>query len=368
MIVGVPKENKADEYRVAVIPAGVRELAKAGHKVIIQTEAGEGSGIPTHDYSQEAEIVATAEEVWRRADLIVKVKEPSPEEWPLLRRGQIVSTFFHFAANEKLTQAVLQSGITAVAYETIRDAQGQLPVLAPMSEVAGRMSVQEGGKYLEWSSGGRGILLGGVPGVPPASVVIVGGGVVGTNAAKVAAGFGAAVTVLDINLDRLRYLNDVMPKNVTTLFNHRQNLLHSIARADLIIGAVLVPGAKAPRVLKRDDLRDMKRGSVIVDVSIDQGGCVETAYPTTHSHPTYVVDDVLHYCVTNIPGAVARTSTFALARATLPYILHIANKGLDRATRENPGLGQGVSIRDGKVTSRAVAETFGLDYQPFNVG
>jgi alanine dehydrogenase len=363
MIVGVPKEIKTDEYRVAMIPVGVEELTRAGHKVVVQASAGQGSGIPDDDYARHgAEIVPAAETVWQRADMIVKVKEPLPKEWPLLRRGQIVFTYFHFAADEKLTRAVMQSGITAVAYETIRDARGQLPLLTPMSEVAGRMSIQEGAKYLERPFEGRGILLGGVPGVLPANVVILGGGVVGANAAKVAAGLGANVTILDINLDRLRYLDDVMPKNVTTLFNHRHNLLDSLVRADLVIGAVLIPGAKAPRLVKREDLGRMNPGSVIIDVAIDQGGCVETAHATTHSEPTYIVDGVIHYCVANMPGAVGRTSTYALTNVTLPYALQIAKKGLDKAVRENTALAQGVNIRDGKVTNQAVAETFGLEY------
>ncbi len=363
MIVGVPKEIKTDEYRVAMIPVGVEELTRAGHRVVVQAGAGQGSGISDEDYARHgAEIAAAAEDVWKRADMIVKVKEPLPKEWPLMRRGQIVFTYFHFAADEKLTRAVMQSGITAVAYETIRDARGQLPLLTPMSEVAGRMSIQEGAKYLERPFEGRGILLGGVPGVLPAHVVILGGGVVGANAAKVAAGLGANVTILDINLDRLRYLDDVMPKNVTTLFNHRHNLLDSLVRADLVIGAVLIPGAKAPRLVRREDLGRMNPGSVIIDVAIDQGGCVETAIPTTHSDPTYIVDGVIHYCVANMPGAVGRTSTYALTNVTLPYVLQLAKKGLDKAVRENPALAQGVNIREGKVTNQAVAETFGLEY------
>jgi alanine dehydrogenase len=363
MIVGVPKEIKTDEYRVAMIPVGVEELTRAGHTVIVQTGAGQGSGIADDDYARHgAEIVSAAEEVWKSSDMIVKVKEPLPQEWLLMHRGQIVFTYFHFAADEKLTRAVMQSGITAVAYETIRDARGQLPLLTPMSEVAGRMSIQEGAKYLERPFEGRGILLGGVPGVLPAYVVILGGGVVGANAAKVAAGLGANVTILDINLDRLRYLDDVMPKNVTTLFNHRHNLLDSLLKADLVIGAVLIPGAKAPRLVRREDLKRMNPGSVLIDVAIDQGGCVETARPTTHSQPTYIVDGVIHYCVANMPGAVGRTSTYALTNVTLPYALQLAKKGLDKAVRENTALAQGVNIRDGKVTNQAVAETFGLEY------
>jgi alanine dehydrogenase len=364
-VVGVPKEIKTDEYRVAMIPVGVEELTRAGHKVLIQAGAGQGSGISDEQYAANgAEIVPDAASVWERADLVVKVKEPLPEEWPLLRPGQIVFTYFHFAADEPLTKAVMQSGITAVAYETIRDARGGLPLLTPMSEVAGRMSIQEGAKFLERPFEGRGILLGGVPGVLPANVVILGGGVVGANAAKVAAGLGANVTILDVNLDRLRYLDDVMPRNVTTLFSDRHNIADSLNRADLLIGAVLIPGAKAPYLVRRADLKRMQPRAVIIDVAIDQGGCVETSRPTTHSNPTYMIDDVVHYCVTNMPGAVGRTSTYALTNVTLPYVLQLARKGFERAVRENPGLAQGVNIRGGKVTNPAVAETFHLPCVP----
>jgi alanine dehydrogenase len=365
MFVGVPKEIKTDEYRVAMIPVGVEELTRAGHKVLIQAGAGLGSGISDEQYAANgAEIVVDAEVVWKRADLVVKVKEPVPEEWPLLRAGQMVFTYFHFAADEPLTRAVMRSGITAIAYETIRDARGNLPLLTPMSEVAGRMSIQEGAKFLERPMEGRGILLGGVPGVLPANVVILGGGVVGANAAKVAAGLGANVTILDINLDRLRYLDDVMPRNVTTLFSDRHNILDSLIRADLLIGAVLIPGARAPKLVRREDLQRMVPRAVIIDVAIDQGGCMETSRPTTHSQPTYIVDDVVHYCVTNMPGAVGRTSTYALTNVTLPYVLQLARKGLERATRENPGLAEGVNIRAGQVTNPAVAATFDLACQP----
>jgi alanine dehydrogenase len=362
MLVGVLREIKSDEYRVAMIPVGVDELTRAGHKVIIQAGAGQGSGIGDDQYAVHgAEIVAGAEEVWKRADLVVKVKEPLPQEWPLLRAGQIVFTYFHFAADEPLTRAVLKSGITAIAYETIKDARGGLPLLTPMSEVAGRMSIQEGAKYLERPMEGRGILLGGVPGVLPANVVILGAGIVGANAAKVAAGLGANVIILDINLERLRYLDDVMPRNVTTLFSDRHNILDSLVRADLLIGAVLIPGARAPYLVRREDLKRMTPRAVIIDVAIDQGGCVETSKPTTHSKPIYIVDDVVHYCVTNMPGAVGRTSTYALTNVTLPYVLQLAKKGLDRAVRDNAGLAQGVNIREGKVANAAVAETFGLE-------
>lgn len=362
MIVGVPKEIKTDEYRVAMIPVGVEELTRRGHQVLIQAGAGQGSGISDDQYSANgAEMVASTEDIWKRSELIVKVKEPLPEEWPLLRAGQIVFTYFHFAADEHLTRAVMKSGITAIAYETIKDVRGHLPLLTPMSEVAGRMSIQEGAKFLERPFDGRGILLGGVPGVLPANVVILGGGIVGTNAAKVAAGLGANVTILDVNLDRLRYLDDVMPKNVTTLFSDRHNIIDCLRRADLLIGAVLIPGARAPYLVKRDDLKKMQPRAVIIDVAIDQGGCVETSKPTTHSKPTYIVDDVVHYCVTNMPGAVGRTSTYALTNVTLPFVLQLAKKGLDKAVSENPALAEGVNIRQGRVTNPAVAETFGME-------
>jgi alanine dehydrogenase len=361
MIVGVPKELKTDEYRVGMIPVGVEELTRAGHQVLIQAGAGQGSGISDDQYTAHgAEIVAEADDIWRRSDLIVKVKEPVPPEWPRMRAGQIVFTYFHFAADEPLTRTVMKSGITAVAYETIKDGRGNLPLLTPMSEVAGRMSIQEGAKFLERPFEGRGILLGGVPGVLPANVVILGGGVVGANAAKVAAGLGANVAILDINLDRLRYLDDVMPRNVTTLFSDRHNVRDCMIRADLLIGAVLIPGARAPRLIGRDDLKRMPPRAVIIDVAIDQGGCIETSRPTTHSEPTYIVDDVVHYCVTNMPGAVGRTSTYALCNVTLPYVLQLAKKGLERAVRENPALAHGVNIREGQVTNAAVAETFGV--------
>src|SRR5215813_7247108 len=360
-VIGVPKEIKTDEYRVAMIPVGVEELTRGGHKVLIQTGAGQGSGITDEKYREHgAEVVASAEDVWAHADLIVKVKEPLEVEWPLMRPGQVVFTYFHFAADENLTRAVMASGITAVAYETIKDARGSLPLLTPMSEVAGRMSIQEGAKYLERPFDGRGILLGGVPGVLPATVVILGGGVVGANAAKVAAGLGANVAILDVNLDRLRYLDDVMPRNVTTLFSDRHNILDALGRADLLIGAVLIPGARAPHLVRRSDLKSMPPRAVIIDVAIDQGGCVETSRPTTHSQPTFIVDDVVHYCVTNMPGAVGRTSTYALTNVTLPYVLQLARKGLDRAVAENAALAQGVNILNGKVVNPAVAQTFGL--------
>lgn len=365
MIVGVPKEVKTDEYRVAMIPVGVEELTRAGHQVLIQSGAGQGSGIRDEDYSAHgAAIVSSAAEIWSHAELIVKVKEPLAEEFPMMRTGQTLFTYFHFAADEHLTRAVLDSGATAIAYETIRDSRGMLPLLTPMSEVAGRMSIQQGAKFLERPFEGRGILLGGVPGVLPANVVVLGGGIVGANAAKVAAGLGANVTILDVNLDRLRYLDDVMPSNVTTLFSDRHNILNSLDHADLLIGAVLIPGARAPRLVKKDDLKRMPPRAVIIDVAIDQGGCIETSHPTTHSKPIYIVDDIVHYCVTNMPGAVGRTSTYALTNVTLPYVLQLANKGVQQAIRDNAGLAAGVNIRENQVTNKPVADTFGLPYVP----
>jgi alanine dehydrogenase len=365
MIVGVPKEVKPDEYRVAMVPAGVEELTRAGHAVLIQSGAGAGSGISDEQYAANgARIVPTAAEVWRQAELVVKVKEPLPDEWPHMRAGQAVFTYFHFAADRGLTEAVIKSGITAIAYETIKDAKGTLPLLTPMSEVAGRMSIQEGAKYLERPFDGRGILLAGVPGVPAATVSVIGAGVVGANAARVAAGLGANVFILDVNLDRLRYIDDVMPQNVTTVFSNRHNILDCLRQSDLVIGAVLIPGAKAPHLVRREDLKLMQPRAVVIDVAIDQGGCFETSRPTTHAHPTYMVDDIVHYCVTNMPGAVGRTSTYALTNVTLPYALQLANKGIERAVRENPALAAGVNIRAGKVTNQAVAETFGLECVP----
>jgi alanine dehydrogenase len=315
-----------------------------------------------------ATVVSDPGAIWSRADLVVKVKEPQAPEWPLLRKGQVLFTYFHFAADEPLTRAMLERRITAIAYETLRDPRGGLPLLTPMSEVAGRMSIQEGAKYLERPQEGRGILLAGVPGVAPAEVAILGGGVVGSNAAKVAAGLGASVRILDVNLDRLRYLDDIMPPNVTTIYSDRHTILESIERADLVIGAVLIAGARAPMLLRRSDLARMKPGSVIVDVAIDQGGCVETSRPTTHREPTYVVDGVVHYCVTNMPGAVGRTSTYALNNVTLPYTLQLANHGWREVAAASPGVAEGVNMVDGCVTNQAVAATFGLPLVPWSVG
>ncbi len=363
MIIGVPKEVKLDEYRVALLPVGADELTRAGHTVLVERGAGLGSGLPDQNYADHgAELVDTAEEIFGRADMIIKVKEPQPQEIRLLRPGQVVFTYFHFAADRALTEGVLASGSTAVAYETLRDDQGRLPLLTPMSEVAGRMSIQEGAKYLERPQMGRGILLGGVPGVAPAHITILGGGVVGANAAKVAAGFGADICLLDVNMDRLRYLDDIMPANVDCLFSDRHVIREQLKLADLVIGAVLIPGAKAPRLIEREDLKLMKPGSVLIDVAIDQGGCMETSRPTTHSQPTYIVDEVLHYCVTNMPGAVGRTSTYALCNVTLPWALQIANRGIKAAAQTLRPIAHAVNIYQGDVTNRAVADTFGLKY------
>jgi len=365
MIVGVPKEIKPDEYRVAMLPVGALELSQAGHTVLIETGAGQGSGIADAQYAAAgATVVAEAGEIWSAAELVVKVKEPQPAEWRFLRPGQTVFTYFHFAADEPLTRAIIESGITAIAYETLLDPRGGLPLLTPMSEVAGRMSIQEGAKFLERPQEGRGILLSGVPGVAPAEIAILGGGVVGSNAAKVAAGMGATVRVLDINLDRLRYLDDIMPPNVTTLYSDRHTIVESIERADLVIGAVLIAGARAPSLVRREDLARMKNGAVIVDVAIDQGGCVATSRPTTHRQPTYLVDGVVHYCVTNMPGAVGRTSTYALCNVTLPYVLEMARHGWRNVAASDRGVALGVNIDQGRVTNQAVATTFGLPFHP----
>ena len=365
MIVGVPKEVKEDEYRVAMLPVGVEELVSRGHQVVVQAGAGMGSGLADHDYLQAgAELVASGEEVFANADLIVKVKEPMRSEFALIRKGQTLFTYFHFAADRELTEAMVVSGASCLAYETLRDAQGRLPLLTPMSEVAGRMSIQEGAKYLERPQMGRGILLGGVPGVAPAHITILGGGVVGTNAARIAAGFRADVAILYVNLDRLRYLDDVMPPNVNALFSDRHTIREQLRRADLVIGSVLIPGARAPYLVKKDDLKLMKPGSVIIDVAIDQGGCIETSRPTTHRQPTYVVDDVVHYCVTNMPGAVGRTSTFALCNVTLPWVVHIAEKGIDSSISDSKPLRESLNIHRGKVTNQAVAQTFDMQFEP----
>ncbi len=350
----------------AMLPVGVEELTRRGHRVLIQTGAGAGSGIPDEQYAAHgAEIVPDAEAVFGQADLIVKVKEPQAVEWPLMRDGQVVFTYFHFAASEKLTRGVLETGATSVAYETLIGPKGDLPLLTPMSEVAGRMSIQEGAKYLERPQDGRGILLGGVPGVMPAHIAILGGGVVGKNAAQIAAGFQADVTILDVNVDRLRYLEDIMPANVNTLFSDRHTIREQLQLADLVIGSVLIPGARAPHLISRNDLKLMKPGAVLIDVCIDQGGCAETSRPTTHSEPTYIVDDIVHYCVANMPGAVGRTSTYALCNVTLPYVLKIAEDGLATAAQTDAGIATAVNTHAGRVTNQPVAETFGLPCEPF---
>lgn len=364
MLVGVPTEIKNNEYRVAVTPAGVEALAAVGQGVVIQAGAGAESGF-TDDYYRRsgAEIVASAEEVWARAEMIMKVKEPMPAEWPSMRRDQVVFTYFHFAASEPLTRAVMESGTVAVAYETVESPSGELPLLTPMSEVAGRMAVQAGAKYLERPAGGSGVLLGGVPGVQPAKVLVLGGGVVGAEAAKMAAGLGARVAVMDISLPRLRRLADVMPANVNLLYSTRYAVRKQLVDSDLVVGAVLLPGKKAPNLVRRQDLRSMRPGSVIVDVAVDQGGCVETIRATTHEDPVYEVDGVIHYGVANMPGAVPRSSTLALTNATLPYAVQLARKGWRKACEDDPGLARGVSVVAGKIAHRGVAETFGLPFE-----
>lgn len=366
MIVGVPREIKQDEYRVAMLPSGVEELVRNGHRVLIERGAGLGSGITDEQYSANgAEIVDGPPAIFGTAELIVKVKEPLAAEWPLLRPGQILFTYFHFAASEELTRNVLATGITAVAYETLRGSRGDLPCLTPMSEVAGRMSIQEGAKYLERPQEGRGILLAGVPGVAPAHILILGGGVVGKNAAQIAAGFQADVVIIDINIDRLRYLEDIMPPNVNTLFSDRHNIREELRLADLVIGAVLIEGARAPVLVSREDLKLMKPGAVIIDVAVDQGGCIETTKPTTHSKPTYLVDGIVHYCVTNMPGAVGRTSSYALCNVTFPYVLKIANRGLAAVCTADGGFAHAVNMHGGRVTNQAVAETFNMPFEAF---
>jgi alanine dehydrogenase len=362
MLIGVPKEIKPDEYRVALTPAGAEMLTGAGHELVVERGAGLGSGFTDDFYEQAgAQILGTADEVWAKAEMIMKVKEPIEPEWPRMRDGQIIFTYFHFAASEELTKAVIGSGCVAIAYETVELSSGELPLLTPMSEVAGRMAVQEGAKYLEKPQGGLGVLLGGVPGVRPGKVLVLGGGVVGTNAAKMAAGLGARVSIMDINLDRLRYLDDVMPANVETLFSTRYAIRKQVEDSDLIIGAVLIPGAKAPSLITREDLGGMRDGTVIVDVAIDQGGCVETMKPTTHADPVYTVDGVIHYAVANMPGGVPRTSTLALTNATLPYAVALANKGWRKACLDDAALRLGVNVVDGHVTYQGVADAFDME-------
>lgn len=360
MKIGIPKEIKANENRVAVVPSGVEALTAAGHEVLLEQGAGLGSGFADDQYAAAgARIVSEAPGVWAGAELIVKVKEPIEPEWQHIRPGQVIFTYFHFAADRKLTEAHLASGATCIAYETVELPSRELPLLTPMSEVAGRMAVQQGAKYLEQIYGGRGILLGGAPGVAPARVLILGGGTVGHNAAKMAAGLGAQVTILDVSLERLRHLSEVMPPNVQLLFSNRHAVQEQLAEADLVIGGVLIPGALAPKLIRREDLKTMRPGAVIVDVAVDQGGCAETTHPTTHEHPTYMVDGVIHYAVANMPGGVPRTATLALTNATLSYVLELANKGWKQALRDNGALLKGLNIADGKITHQAVAAAFG---------
>ena len=367
MIVGILKEIKSEENRVSMTPAGVEIMKQNGHTVLVEKYAGLGSGLEDAAYAAAgAEIVATPKEIFSRSEMVMHVKEPLPPEYDLIRADQIVFTYLHLAAAEELTRVLIKSKSICIAYETIQKADRTLPLLTPMSEVAGRMAIQQGAKYLEMAQGGLGILLGGVPGVDPGTVVVIGGGVVGTHAAKMACGLGAKVYVLDMSLDRLRYLSDVMPANCFLLFATPATLRDLITRADVVVGAVLVPGAKAPKLLTREMLKTMKKGSVIVDVAIDQGGCFETSKPTTHTDPIFTVEGVVHYCVANMPGAVARTSTLALTNATLPYALQIANKGWHRAMKENPEIKVGANVIKGKVTFKGVSDAFGLEYVPID--
>lgn len=366
MTIGVPKEIKTHENRVSLQPGGVLQFRRNGHRVLVESGAGFGSGFTDEMYIENgAEMVSNAEDVWKNADMIMKVKEPIDVEYPRMRSGQVIFTYFHFAASRKLTEAVQESGAIAIAYETVEKSDGSLPLLVPMSEVAGRMAAQEGAKYLEKATGGRGVLMGGIPGVPPANVIVLGGGIVGINSAKIAAGMGANTIILDINIPRLRYLDDVMPKNVRTLYSTEGNIRALLPQTDLVIGAVLIPGAKAPSLIRRDMLSLMRPGTVMVDVAIDQGGCFETSKPTTHDDPIYIIDDVVHYCVANMPGAVPYTSTLGLTNVTLPYALQIAGKGWKNALSEDPELRKGLNIADGKIVYKYVADAFDMEYTPF---
>lgn len=365
MIIGVPKEIKNNENRVALTPAGVAEFKQHGHTVYVQTNAGVNSGFSDKAYQDAgATILPTIEAVYQIAEMIIKVKEPIESEYALIKKDQLLFTYFHFASCEPLTHAMIKSGAICLAYETVEKTDRSLPLLVPMSEVAGRMSIQEGAKYLEKPLKGKGILLGGVPGVAPANVVILGGGIVGTQAAKMAAGFGANVTIVDVSLPRLRYLGDVMPANVTTLMSNHYNICDAISKADLVVGAVLIPGAKAPHLITRDMLKLMQPGTVLVDVAVDQGGCIETCTPTTHENPTFIIDDIIHYCVANMPGAVPYTSTLALTNATLPYALQLANEGWKAACVKNEELRKGLNVANGRVVYKGVAEAWGLTYEP----
>ncbi|MEM9822807.1 MAG: alanine dehydrogenase [Bacteroidota bacterium] len=361
MIIGVPKEIKSDENRVALTPAGALELTKRGHQVFVQSTAGVGSGFPDEEYKDcGAKILKTIEDVYGKAEMIIKVKEPIRKEYQLIKEDQLVFTYFHFASYKPLTKAMIKSKAVCLAYETVELSDRSLPLLVPMSEVAGRMAIQEGAKYLEKPVKGRGVLLGGVPGVPPGKVLILGGGIVGTQAAKMAAGLGAQVTILDINLPRLRHLADIMPANVTTLYSNQYNINRLIKNHDLIVGAVLIPGAKAPKLITREMLKEMRPGTVLVDVAVDQGGCIETCKPTTHRKPTFIIDDVVHYCVANMPGAVPYTSTIALTNATLPYAIQLAEKGWKKACNEDPHLKKGLNVIQGSVVYKGVADAFDL--------
>jgi alanine dehydrogenase len=361
MIIGVPKEIKSNENRVALTPAGALELSRRGHTVYIQSTAGVGSGFEDAEYiSYGAQILPTADEVWAIADMIMKVKEPIKEEYARCRENQLIFTYFHFASSEELTHAMIKAGSICLAYETVETHDRQLPLLIPMSEVAGRMAIQEGAKYLEKPSNGRGVLLGGIPGVAPGKVLVLGGGIVGTQAAKMAAGLGAQVTLLDVSLTRLRYLSDIMPANVITMYSNEYNIRRLIQTHDLIVGAVLIPGAKAPKLITRDMLKLMRPGTVIVDVAVDQGGCIETTHATTHADPIFIIDDVVHYCVANMPGAVPFTSTVGLTNATLPYAIQLAEKGWQKACTDNNELKLGLNVVNGKVVYKGVAEAFSL--------
>lgn len=366
MIIGVPKEIKNNEYRVGLTPAGVLEFAKRGHEVFIQTGAGVGSGFSDDQYVEAgAQILPGIKEVYAKAEMIVKVKEPIAEEYGLVKKDQLLFTYFHFASSQVLTEAMIASGAICISYETV-EKDRTLPLLTPMSEVAGRMAIQEGAKFLERPMQGKGILLGGVPGVAPANVIVLGGGVVGTQAAKMAAGLGAHVTIMDINLDRLRHLSDIMPKNVTTLYSNEYNIRKLLPTADLIVGAVLIPGAKAPNLITRDMLKDLEKGTVLVDVAVDQGGCIETCTPTTHENPTFVIDDVVHYCVANMPGAVPFTSTTALTNATLPYAIKLAEMGWKKACQQDTSLKKGLNIIQGTIVYKEIADTFEMSYHPLD--
>lgn len=363
MIIGIPKEIKNNENRVGLTPSGVAEFIKHNHQVFVQQSAGENSGFSDEAYLEAgAKLLPTIEAIYAIADMIIKVKEPIASEYSLIKKEQLLFTYFHFASSEPLTHAMIEREAVCLAYETVEKSDRSLPLLIPMSEVAGRMAIQEGAKYLEKPLKGKGILLGGVPGVPPAKVLVLGGGIVGTQAAKMAAGFGAQVTIMDVSLPRLRHLADIMPANVTTVMSNHYNVKDAIAKADLIIGAVLIPGAKAPHLITRDMLKLMSPGTVVVDVAVDQGGCIATCTPTTHENPTFIIDDIVHYCVANMPGAVPYTSTLALTNATLPYALQLANKGWRKACIENEELKKGLNIANGKIVYEGVAEAWGLDF------